>query len=94
MLKYLIDWTMSFLEQHTKIDNFNQLGATMALYSGLALFHQLYGQVTEWSSYEMNNAGTSLFQFSWRYFQPVQPGKEFPAQTPSCRSSNLGDFFI
>jgi len=34
MIKHLMDWAMLFLEQHSRIDKFNQLWALMPPYPG------------------------------------------------------------
>jgi hypothetical protein len=47
MLKHLMDWVTSFLEQHFRIDKFNQLWAMMPPYPGFARFDKPYSQVTE-----------------------------------------------
>jgi len=57
MLKHLIDWGTSFLEQHSRIDKFNQLWAMMPPHPGIARFNKPYSQVTQWSGKEMNTLG-------------------------------------
>jgi len=49
MRKHLMDWVMSFLEQHSKINKFNQLWTMIPLYRGFAWFNKSYIQVTQWS---------------------------------------------
>jgi hypothetical protein len=53
MLKHLMDWVTSFLEQHSRIAKFNQLGAIMSPYSGLAPFDKLYNQGTKLTGREI-----------------------------------------
>ena len=57
MLKHLMDWVTSFLEQHSRIDKFNQLWAMMPPYPGFARFNKPYSQVTQWSGKEMKALG-------------------------------------
>ena len=57
MLKHLMDWVMSFLEQHSRINKFNQLWAMMPPYPGFARFTKPYSQVTQWSGKEMKALG-------------------------------------
>jgi hypothetical protein len=52
MLKHLMDWVMSFLEQHSTMDKFSQLWAMMPPYPGFARFNKPYSQVTPWSGKE------------------------------------------
>jgi hypothetical protein len=57
MLKNLKDWVTSFLEHHSRIDNFNQLCAMMPLYRGFARFNKPYSEIMQWSSKEMKVLG-------------------------------------
>jgi len=57
MIMYLMDWAMSFLEQHFKIDEFNQHWALMPPYPGFAWFNKSYRQVMQWSGKEMKALG-------------------------------------
>jgi len=57
MLKHLMDWVTSFLEQHSRIDRLNQLWAMMPPYPGFAQFNKPYSQVTQWSGKEMKAHG-------------------------------------
>jgi hypothetical protein len=40
MVKHWMDWVMSFLEQYSRIDKFNQLWAMMPPYPGFIQFLQ------------------------------------------------------
>jgi len=53
MLKHLMDWVMSSLEQHSRNAKINQLWAMMPPYPGFAWFNKPYSQVTQWSGKEM-----------------------------------------
>ena len=57
MLKHLMDWITSFLEQHSRIDRFNQLWAIMLRYAGFAPFLKPYSQVTQWTGKETKALG-------------------------------------
>jgi len=57
MLKRLMDLVTSFLEQHSRIDKFNQLWAMMPPYPDFAQFNKSYSQVTQWSCNEMKALG-------------------------------------
>jgi len=57
MLQHLMDWVTSFLEQHSRINIFNQLWAMMPPYPGFARFNKPYSQVTQWSGKEMKALG-------------------------------------
>jgi hypothetical protein len=57
MLKHLMDWVMSFLEQHSRIHKFNQLWAMMPPYPGFTRFNMAYSQVTQFSGQEMKALG-------------------------------------
>jgi hypothetical protein len=57
MLKHLMGWVTSFLEQHSRIDKFNQLWAMMPPYPGFARFNKPYSQMTQWSGKEMKAPG-------------------------------------
>jgi len=57
MLKQLMDCVMSFLEQHSRIDKFNQLCTMMHPYHGFAQFNKPYSLVTQWSGKEMKALG-------------------------------------
>ena len=57
MLKHLMDWVTSFLEQHSRIDKFNQLWAMMPPYPGVTRFNKPYSQVTQCSGKEMKALG-------------------------------------
>jgi len=48
-----MDWETSFLEQHSRIDKFNQLLAMMPPNPGLTQFNKPCSQVTQCSSKEM-----------------------------------------
>jgi len=52
MLKDSMDWKMSFLKQHFRIEKFNQRWAMMLQYPGFAQFNKPYGQVTHWRGNE------------------------------------------
>jgi len=54
MLKYLMEWVPSFLEQQSRIDKFNQLWALMPPYLGFTRFNKPYSQVRDWSGEDMN----------------------------------------
>jgi hypothetical protein len=71
MLKHLIDWVTSFLEQHSRIDKFNQLLAMMAPYSGFARLNMPYSQLMEWSGTEMQtHRGVIVQVFAATYWNP------------------------
>jgi len=57
MIKHLMDWIPSILEQHSRIARFNQLWARMPPYPGFASFNKPYSQVTQWSGKEMKALG-------------------------------------
>ena len=57
MGKHSMDWVTSFLEQHSRIDKFNQLWAIMPRYPGFARFNKPYGQVMQWSGKEKKALG-------------------------------------
>jgi len=57
ILKDLMDWVTSFLEQHSRINKFNQLWAMMPPYPCFARFNKPYSQVTQWSGNEMKALG-------------------------------------
>ena len=60
MLKHLTDRETSFLEQHSRIDKFNQLWEMMPPYPGFARFNKPSGQVMEWSGKEMKALGREI----------------------------------
>jgi len=64
MLKHLIDWVTSLIEQHSRIDQFNQLWAIMPPYSGFARLNQPYSQVMQWSGKEMKALGRVIVPVS------------------------------
>jgi len=47
MLKHLLYWVMTFLEQHSRIEKLNQLWAMMPQYPGFAWLNKPYGQVIQ-----------------------------------------------
>jgi len=53
MLQHLMDWVLSFLEQHSRMITLNLLWAMMPPYPGFARFNKPYSQVTQWSGKEM-----------------------------------------
>jgi len=57
MHKHLMHWVTSFLEQHSRINKFNQLWAMMPPCPGFARFNKPYSQVTQWSGTEMKALG-------------------------------------
>jgi len=57
MLKHLMDWVTSFLEQHSRIDKFNQLWAIMPPYPVCAQLSKPYSHVTQWNGKEMKALG-------------------------------------
>jgi hypothetical protein len=57
ILQLLMDWVMSFLEQHSRMDKFNQLWAMMPPYPGFARFNKPDSQVMQWSGKEMKALG-------------------------------------
>jgi thiaminase len=57
LLKHMMNWVMSCLEQHFRIDKFNQLWAMMPPYPGFAQFNKPYSQVMQWSGKEMKALG-------------------------------------
>ena len=72
LLKYLMDWAMSFLKQHLRIDKFNQLCAMMPPFAGIARFKELYRQVEQWSGKKMKALGHVVVQvFMATLFNPL-----------------------
>jgi len=57
MLKHLMDWVTSFLEQHSSIDTFNQLWANMPPYPAFTRINKPCSQVWQWSGEEMKALG-------------------------------------
>jgi hypothetical protein len=57
MLQHLINWIMSFLEQHSRIDKFNQLWAMMPPYPGFTGFNKPYSKMMQSSGKEMKALG-------------------------------------
>jgi hypothetical protein len=53
MLEHKMEWATSFLEQHSKIDKFNQVREIMPPYPGFARFNKQHSQVKKWSGKEM-----------------------------------------
>jgi len=60
MLKPMIDWVMSFLEQHSGIDQFNQLCVMMPQYPGVTRFNKPHSQVTQWSGKDLKELGRMI----------------------------------
>ena len=42
MLMHVMDWVRFFIEQHSRIDKFNQLWAMMPTYPGFSRFNKPY----------------------------------------------------
>jgi len=57
MLKHLTDWAMSFLEQHSTIDKFNQHCVMIPLYPDVSWYIMPYSQVMQWNGQEMKALG-------------------------------------
>ena len=57
ILKHLMDWVTSFLEQHSRIDKFYHLWQIMPPYPGFAWFIKPDSQVTQWCGKEMKELG-------------------------------------
>jgi hypothetical protein len=57
MVRHVTDWVTSFLEQHSRIDKFNQLWAMMPPYASFALFNKPFSQVMQWSGKAMKALG-------------------------------------
>jgi len=57
MLKHLMDWVMSFQEQHSSSDILNQFWEMMPPYSGVAWFNKPYHQVMHWCGKEVKGLG-------------------------------------
>jgi hypothetical protein len=57
MVKHLMEWMMSCLEQHSRIDKFNLLWAMTPLYPGFAQFNKQSSQATQSSGKEMKALG-------------------------------------
>jgi hypothetical protein len=55
MPRHMIDWVMSVLQQHCRIDKFNQHYMIMPSYTGMTRFNKLYSQATK-SSCNMTKA--------------------------------------
>jgi hypothetical protein len=60
MLEHLMDWVTSFLEQHSRIGQFNQVWAMIPPYPGFARFNKPCSQVTQWSGKEMKALGSGI----------------------------------
>jgi len=70
--KYLMDWVTSFLEQHSRIDKFNQLWAMKPPYPGFTRFNKPYSQVTQWSGKEMKALGRVIVPvFAATHLKPL-----------------------
>jgi len=61
ILKHLMDSVTSFLKQHSRIGEFNQLSVMMPPYPGFARCNKPYSQVTEWCSKEMKALWRLIF---------------------------------
>ena len=57
MFKNLMDWVTSFLEEHCRIDKFNQLWAMIPPYPGFDRFNKPHSQATQWSGKQMKALG-------------------------------------
>jgi len=55
-----MDWVTSFLQQHSRIDKFNQLCAMMPPYPGFARFNRPYSQVMQRSGKVMKALGRMI----------------------------------
>jgi len=72
ILKHLMDWVMSLLEHHSRINKFNQLWAMMSPYPGFARFTKPCSQVTQCSSNEMKALGPVIVpDFAATLFNPL-----------------------
>jgi hypothetical protein len=83
MLKHLMDWVTSFLEHHSRIDQFNKLWAMMPPYPGFARFNKPYSQVTQWSGKEMRALGRVIVPLFAATLSNPSAGKGFPSQKPA-----------
>ena len=62
MLKNLMNWETFFLEQHSRIDKFNEFWVMMRPSPGFAPFNTPYSQVTPSSGEEMKAVGHVIVQ--------------------------------
>jgi len=60
MRKQLIDWVLSCLKQHSRIDTFEQCRAIIPPYLGFARFHKPYSHVPQCSGNEMKAHGSVI----------------------------------
>jgi len=60
MLEHFMHWVTSCLEQHSRIDKFNQLWAMRPPNPGFGRFNKRYSQVTQWSGNEMKALGRMI----------------------------------
>jgi len=68
ILQHLTEFVTCFLNQHSRIEIFNQLWAMIPSYHGFDRFNNSYSQVTQSSGKEMEALGTWLLQCLWRLF--------------------------
>jgi len=78
MFKHLMDWVMSFLEQHSRIDKFNKCWVIMPPYPGFARFNMRYSQLTQWSGTEMKALCHNLkkYEGTWELCWKSRDGVE------------------
>jgi len=84
MLKHLMDWVTSFLEQHSKIGKLNQLWAMMPPYSGFAWFNKLFSLVMQWSETEIILLPCVIVPGFAVTLSNHVASQRFPAQKPCC----------
>jgi len=89
MLKYLMDWVMSFPEQHSRIDKINQLWAMMRPYPGFARFNKPYSQVMQWSGKEMKAQGHVIFPVIAATLSNPSASQRIPVTEALLRVKNL-----
>jgi hypothetical protein len=94
MLKHLMDCVTSFLEQHSRIDKFNQLWVMMPPYPGFAQYNKPYSQVTQWSGKEMKALGRVIIPVSAATLLNPSARKWLPFTEALLRVKNLVYFHL
>jgi hypothetical protein len=80
MLKPLVDCVMSFLEQHSRIDKWNQLKVMMPPLCGFAWFNKPYSTVTQWSGRDMKALGRLIVPVLRSPVEALWQAKRYPSQ--------------
>jgi len=94
MLKHLMDRVTSFLEQHSRIDKFNQLWAIMPPYLGFARLNKPYSQVTQWSGKEIKALGCVIVRVSMATLLNPSASQRIPLTEALLCGKNLVYFHI